>query len=153
MKNQKGFTLVELLVGITITTMIFLTAGSVIGLFFRTDSKTERVETLEIAKNEILAEVSNAVRWSPSVTFTGGDLGSVKTVDSEFTIVDGRLRKNGEPITPQDVTITKFMIQNLSAAPSLKSLAIQVEIESTQNTTTKDAFTLVVSQRKTEINI
>jgi prepilin-type N-terminal cleavage/methylation domain-containing protein len=152
MKSNKGFTLIELLIGITVSAMVFMLAGSIVSLLFRTDVKGQRSESFEQTKNDIVAEITNAVRWAEVVNVTTTDLGTITADGVEYTIQDGRLLKNNDPITGMSVIITKFKIRNRSEDPLLKSLDIQVEMESRQTATSHDTLNFVVSQRKTILN-
>lgn len=148
MKNNKGFTLIELLVGITVSAIIFLTAGSLIALLFRTDVRTKRVENFEQAKNDLQAGLTNSVRWAQEVSFTESTL---TTDGTEYKLSNSRLMKDNQPLTPQNIKVKSFKIEDFSNNDELKSLAIQIEMESTQTATSQDSMKLVVSQRKTVI--
>lgn len=147
--SKKGFTLIELLIGVTVSALIFLTAGSMINLLFRTDVKSQRVENLEQAKNDILVQLSNSLRWASSITFSSGDSAQIVADNETFSLSEGKILRNGEPITPNNVKITKFKATNYSSNPALLSLEIQVDLESSTTATSKDSMNIVISQRQT----
>ncbi len=151
MNKNNGFTLIELLIGITVSALIFLTAGSMISLLFRTDVKTQRIEDLEQTKNDLLVQLSNSVRWAEVVTFTAGDAGQLTADTDTYSLSEGRILKTGEAITPSNVNVTKFRVSNFSGDPDLKSIEIQINMESANTATSKDSLNIVVSQRKTTI--
>jgi type II secretory pathway pseudopilin PulG len=156
MKNQKGFprlsggfTLIELLLGITLTVLIFLSASSLMALLFRSDLKTKHIEEIQQAKNDLQIEFTNTIRWGQNISFTGSNQARLKVDDKTYTIEGGRIVRNNDPITPNNVTVTKFRVDDYSNDPKLKSLEIIVDFESKSSNSVKDSMRLVVSQRKT----
>lgn len=144
--SKNGYTLVELLLGVTISVMIFMTAASVVALMFRSDAKTKRVETLEQTKNDIQGELTSNVRWGENITFSRNLL----TIDSTvYKLQDGRIFKNSDPLTSSEVNIKSFQIEDFSNSPVIKSLELTIEMENKTVSSTKDTLRFVVSQRKT----
>lgn len=149
MNKQKGFTLIELLLGVTISVMIFLAAGSVIALLFRTDVKSKNLESLEQTKNNLTAELTTSIRWGEQIGF---DTRSLKVDTLEYTLVDGKILKNNEPLTSDDITITRFEIKNFSNSSKINSLEIGIDMQNKNFTSVKDTFNIVVSQRQREFD-
>jgi len=148
-KHSQGFTLVELLLGITISVMIFLTATSVLSLLFRSDVKTKRIDELEQAKNDLSAEFSNKIRWASNITYTNGANATLSIDESEYTLSNERVLKGDQPLTPASVAVKKLQVTNYSNNPLIKSLEIVVEMESKNNSSVKQSVRIIASQRKT----
>lgn len=147
-KNKQGFTLIELLVGVLISVMIFMTAGSVIALLFRTDIRTKNTELLEQTKSDLQGELSSKIRWAQAISFTKDP--DTLTVDGiVYSLSNGRILKDGDPLTSQNVTIKQLDIADYSRDADIASLEILIEMENSTTTTARDTLKLVVSQRKT----
>ena len=149
-RESKGFTLIELLLGVTISVMIFLAAGSVIALLFRTDIKSKNIESLEQTKNNLSAELTTSVRWGELITTTGA--GELIVDSSRYILLNGKILKNNEPLTSDDITITRFEIKDFSNSTKLKSLEIRIDMQNKNFTSVKDTFNIVVSQRQREFD-
>ena len=149
-RESKGFTLIELLLGVTISVMIFLATGSVIALLFRTDIKSKNIESLEQTKNNLSAELTTSVRWGELITTTGA--GELIVDSSRYILLNGKILKNNEPLTSDDITITRFEIKDFSNSTKIKSLEIGIDMQNKNFTSVKDTFTIVVSQRQREFD-
>ena len=149
-RESKGFTLIELLLGVTISVMIFLAAGSVIALLFRTDIKSKNIESLEQTKNNLSAELTTSARWGELITIIGGQ--ELIVDSSRYTLLNGKILKNNEPLTSNDITITRFEIKDFSNSTKLKSLEIRIDMQNKNFTSVKDTFNIVVSQRQREFD-
>lgn len=145
--NQQGLTLIELLIGMTMSAMIFLVSSSLMASLFFSDTKSKHKEILEQAKNDIQSELSNQIRWGQTIAVTPNQL----TIDgATYQITNERLYKNGDPLTPSDVVIDNFKVEDYSTLPYLASLRVEVELHHKTNTSAHDTLTLVASQRKLE---
>ena len=149
-RESKGFTLIELLLGVTISVMIFLATGSVIALLFRTDIKSKNIESLEQTKNNLSAELTTSARWGELITIIGGQ--ELIVDSSRYTLLNGKILKNNEPLTSNDITITRFEIKDFSNSTKLKSLEIRIDMQNKNFTSVKDTFNIVVSQRQREFD-
>jgi len=149
-RESKGFTLIELLLGVTISVMIFLATGSVIALLFRTDIKSKNIESLEQTKNNLSAELTTSARWGELITIIGGQ--ELIVDSSRYTLLNGKILKNNEPLTSDDITITRFEIKDFSNSTKLKSLEIRIDMQNKNFTSVKDTFNIVVSQRQREFD-
>lgn len=150
MKNkQKGFTLIEILLGVTVSSLIFLTAGSVFALLFRSDAKTEKLSLMAQVKNDLQIEFSNSIRWATQIDFINGASPEITVDATRYNLQDGRIYKNSEPITPRELSIKKLTINNNSNSSELKSLEITAEVENKNFPSSQDVIKIVVSQRKT----
>lgn len=147
--KNSGFTLVELLLGVTIAVMISLTASSILALLFRSDIKTKRVEAMEQTKNDLQVDFSNAIRWAEIISFTSGNNTTLSVDQTTYKLQDEKILKNDQPLTPSSVAVKKFSITDFSNSSDLKSLELIIELESKNNALVKDNVRIVVSQRKT----
>lgn len=146
---QAGFTLIELLIGVTIAVMIFMTASSVMALLFRSDLKTKRIEQIQQTKNDLQIEFTNSIKWASTISFTPDQMSTLTIDQNVYSVADGQLRRNNDPITPSSLTVKKFTVQDYSLDGAIKSLELVVDIENENNNSVKDSIRLVVSQRRT----
>lgn len=147
-KFSSGFTLVELLLGITISVLIFLTAGSVMATLYSSGTRTKQSQALEQTRNDLQLELLNAVRWSQNLSYTTN---SITANESTYHVESERLYKNDVPLTSSEVIVKSFNITNYTASPPEASLEITTELGHRRFTTLNDVFKFVVSQRKTTI--
>lgn len=104
--TARAFTLVEILVGLAVSAAIFVVATSLVVNIFSSSLKSRQSETLEQVKNDLSAELGNNVRWADTMT-----IGSTLQIESTvYELSDGRIYKDGQPLTPLEVEITKFEV-------------------------------------------
>lgn len=144
------FLSIEILVAIAVASFIFLISSLIfISLYFNQQNKQEA--KFDLAKNDILNEVSNTVRWAKSITVLASHNSFISEMPNgdkfTFSLISGRILKNDNPITPASITIKSFEVQNLSRNPKYASLVILTELASKDNETLADSMRLVVSQR------
>ncbi|RJR14586.1 prepilin-type N-terminal cleavage/methylation domain-containing protein [Candidatus Microgenomates bacterium] len=147
--KRNGFTLIELMIAVAISGLIFIAATAVMGSLFASNARNRQIDALEQVKNDLTQELTNNVRWAENVTFTSSTL-TIEQIDHSilaYNLIDGRLLKNSEPITPQDVVIVDWQITNYSQTADYPSLIIEVDMEHKQFATVQDVFKIVVSQR------
>lgn len=106
MNNQKkGFTLIEILVGLGVSAAVFVIATTLVVNIFTSSLKSRQVEVLAQVKNDLQAEFGNTVRWGDTISFNGG----VLRVDSvSYSLSDGVIYKDGSPLTPVEVEVVGF---------------------------------------------
>jgi prepilin-type N-terminal cleavage/methylation domain-containing protein len=147
---RKGFSLIELVVAMALSAIIFMISTTLMMSIMTSNTKNLRQEAFEQVKNDLQSELSNAIRWSSSITFSPG----VLTVDGVvYQLNGGVITKNGEALTSQNVLITSFNIQNLSNSASYASLKLDFQLQNKNDPAVKDTMRLVVSQRKTTITL
>ncbi|RJR30111.1 hypothetical protein C4564_00950 [Candidatus Microgenomates bacterium] len=116
--NEKGITLIELLLGMVVSSAIFLVAGSAMAFLLGTSTKNRLSQSLEQTKNDIQVNMGNQVRWADKIDFLGGKL----ILDSDiYEVIDGQFYKNGSRITSSEVEITDFSVKRfatVSEAPN-----------------------------------
>ncbi|OGM28311.1 hypothetical protein A2801_02535 [Candidatus Woesebacteria bacterium RIFCSPHIGHO2_01_FULL_41_10] len=106
-RNIQGLMLIELLIGIAMSAIIFIVAASLVVFLFGSTTKSKQQQALEQTKNDIQTDIGNAARWADNVTFIGGVL---QVDDAIYQLVDGAIEKNGIALTPSDVVITGFEV-------------------------------------------
>lgn len=148
MKNRKGLTLIEMMIAISLSSLIFLLVSSLMMMVINSNTRSKNREDFEQVKNDLQAEFTNRIRWGEVVQAAG----NILTIDGViYTLDTGKLMKDGEVISPKNVTITSFEVKNLSTDPQLASLELKIGLESATSTVQKDSMRLVVSQRQTSL--
>lgn len=118
MKRNYGFTLIEILIGLTITVSIFIIATSLVVNVFSSTTKNKQREALEQAKNDLQSEFGTSVKWADSISYANSTL----TIDSAiYKLEDGAILKNGEKITPSDVVVDRFNVIKHQPSPAASS--------------------------------
>lgn len=117
--NKKGFTFIEILIGLSISAAIFIIATSLVVNIFSSTTKSKQMQVLEQAKNDLQAEFGNSVRWADSISYIGNTLQIDTTT---YTLQDGVVMRNGSPITPSEVEVTDFDVVRHETAASGSSL-------------------------------
>lgn len=118
MKNKSGFTLIEILIGLTITVAIFIIATSLVVNVFSSTTKSKQREALEQAKNDLQAEFGTSVRWADSISYISGTL----AIDSaSYRLANGAILKNGEKITSNEVVVDSFSVVKHQPSPVASS--------------------------------
>jgi prepilin-type N-terminal cleavage/methylation domain-containing protein len=156
--SRGGFTLIELLIGVTLSGMIFLAVTSLITVLLTSNTRSKQLDELEQAKNDVMQELSNTTRWGGVITITDNvdqDIVSIGQIGSEKTyqIQSGALVKDGARLTSDQITVTRFNVEDRSATNALKSLEIEIEMENKRFTAIKDSFRIVVSERVSQISV
>ncbi len=119
MKNKytsrlRGLTLIEILVGMTVSAAIFLVATNLITALFGSSTKQKQIETLEQTKNDLQQDIGNSVKWAENeISFRDGVL---VTDDDQYELRDGILYKNSSPLTPSSVYVESFEVYKYSTS-------------------------------------
>jgi hypothetical protein len=147
-KNMQGLTLVEILIGLVMSTMIFLVATNLMVFLFFTDTKSKQIQMVEQAKDDLLSEFVVRVRWAEEIDFGSGylDLDGVR-----YQLRDGRIYRGDDPLTPGYLVVDGFDVANYSADEDYKSLEIKVSMSYKTRSSLRDFMRVVVSQRKLEV--
>jgi prepilin-type N-terminal cleavage/methylation domain-containing protein len=148
MKNRKGLTLLELMVSMSLASMVFILAGSFMAFVVNKNTKNQRTELFEQAKNDLARELTNSIKWAEHIEVTGS---GVVADGANFHLASGKIKKNGEDISPDGITVNSFEVKDYSLSPTLSSLQIRVEMQNSTYPLSKDSLRLVISQRKTEV--
>lgn len=110
---NKGFTLVEILVGLAVSAAIFVVATTLVVNIFSSSVKGRQNEMLEQVKNDLSAEFGNSVRWADSISYVSGVF-QIDTVG--YRLEDGRIYRGTQALTPEEVEITNFAITKFESA-------------------------------------
>jgi len=154
MKLRTGFTLMELLIGMTLISFIFLGVITATVVLLNSNARVKQIDHLEQAKNDLQLEFANTIRWAKAITLISpSELSITNSDDStslyQFDSTNKRITKNGVPITSDTVDITNFEIHDYSRlpAPSPRSIQLFIEMQHHDFSSVRETFRLVVSQR------
>ena len=122
MKLRTGFTLMELLIGMTLISFIFLGVITATVVLLNSNARVKQIDHLEQAKNDLQLEFANTIRWAKAITLISpSELSITNSDDStslyQFDSTNKRITKNGVPITSDTVDITNFEIHDYSRLP------------------------------------
>lgn len=107
---KKGFTLIEFLVGITMTALVFIVATNLMIAFFKVDSKSQRNQQLEQSKSDLTSEFTNGLQWAKRVEFKNGIL----TIDeNKYEVSSGKMLKNNLEFTDNNVVVSDFSVKRI----------------------------------------
>jgi prepilin-type N-terminal cleavage/methylation domain-containing protein len=147
---KKGFTLIELVIAIALSSVVFMISGSLIAFMVNNNYRNQRQEAFEQVKNDISIELSNAIRWGDKIQYNSGQM----RIDSnEYSLSNNKILKNGSALTPDEVVIDSFEINNYSNDSSIGSYEIIIKMHNGGFSLASDTLNLVVSQRKTDITL
>lgn len=170
LKQKKGFTLIEILVSLSILGIILLLLVSMMNNFFRSGSRVKNIEELQNLNNLIINDLLQEVRWSNepdgdliSTDGSGSILNIVRSNDAKnisYYVSGEKLVKetggNGEILTTEGVKVNDFTVENFSETDDdkVKLLKITVGLES-ESTGVKisTSKSIVVSLRKKSLDI
>ena len=148
---KKAFTLIELVIALGMSAIVFVVVSSLVVMILSTNTKARRQEVFEQTKNDLVVELINNVRWGKQVDVTDNGETDTLTVDSVvYRLEDGRVTKNGEPISPQSVEITSFDIGDYSAQDGLAGLEIKLGMRDRSFSLLTDTLEVAVAQRRTQ---
>lgn len=158
-RSKNGFTIIELLIGISITAIIFTGASSLIFSLFTSDARNQQIDEIEQAKNSLQGELSDSIRWAQIIqtpnlqqlTITSST-GEVITYVLENKQIVKKYNAKTVSLTPENVIIDNFDIDILSNSSNSKSIIINVEMTHAQKNTIKDVMRLVTTQRVTSLS-
>jgi len=146
--NEKGLTIIEILIGMTVSVIILMVSTSMMANIFYIDTKSKQSEILSQVKNDLQSEITVGVRWAETLSFSDNEL----VVDSNvYSLNGGLIEKNGEAITPSSVYIEELEVNDFSTMSQQKSLRVNIAMRHRDFTSVSDSLEVVVSQRKMEI--
>lgn len=112
-KHKEGFSLLELLIGLSVSVAIFIVATSLMVQVFSMNTKSKQKDVLSQVKNDLQNEFSNSIRWADNISYVDGVL---KVDETSYSLNDGKLLKDDSSLTPMNVEITSFEITRQSPA-------------------------------------
>lgn len=146
--KKTGFTLIELLVAMGLASIVFLLTSSLLMTVITANSKSQKTEIFEKVKNDLGMELSGVVRWGKDIKVLGNGI----MVDGiKYHNVSGRIYKNGEPITPENIEVSEFEVKDFSTDKNYASVVISAELANKTDSVSHDELRIVVSQRKQEV--
>ncbi len=151
--DSAGVTMVELIIGMAVASMIFLAVSSLIVLLFSSNNRVKQLEVLAQAKNDLQFELSNAIKWGNTITFANTPYPQIVVDSLTYRLENERIYKNDIPLTAEEVRITEMLINNYSVNPLYASLDINISLEHKNFAVIRDQLHLVVSQRPGEITV
>lgn len=151
-----GFTLIEILVAISISGVIFLAASALLVSLFSSNARVSQLDAMSQVKDDIVKDLSNTIRWASDVVVSS-DNDALTVMDTQgesttYRIDTNRLLKNDTPLHSDEFEVTQFSVHDYSSG-SQASVDIQLAIRSKKFTARNDTVKLVVSQRQTRITI
>lgn len=146
---KKGFTLVELLIAMAMSSLIFVVVSSLLVTLLTGNVKSRRQEVFEQVKNDVTGELSGTVRWASKVKALERRLEVDDTI--VYSVQGGRLVKNGSPLTPDNIRVSDFTVTSLSRTEEYASVRVEVDMEDVNFPLASDRLVVSVSQRKTTI--
>jgi type II secretory pathway pseudopilin PulG len=145
--RNKGITLIEILIGITVSSIIFIVSSSLVASLFYAETRSKDSEALEQTKNDLQSEFYEKIKWGENINVLSDRL---IVDDVEYSLSGGRLLKDGSALTAQKVNVQSFSIKDYSLSPDEVSLEITFELENKEKSSTKDSLKIIISQRKLE---
>lgn len=98
----------ELLLGLTMATIIFILATNVVISFLNVNTRSRASSEVEQVKRDVISEITNALTWGGSISYVDGVL---KVDRDEYKVIDGRLLKNNNPMTAENVVVSNMAIK------------------------------------------
>lgn len=145
---KKGFTLMELLLALGMSALIFVVVSSLMVTILTTNTKSRRAEVFEQTKNDLVVEFINRVRWAETVSVEDLETADVVLADADkYLISDGRLFRNDEAITPENIEITRFEVVDKSNIENRAGLDIRVSFRDRNFILLEDILNIQVAQR------
>ena len=143
--SQKGISLLEVLIGMAMSAIIFMIAATIVVSLMSQTTKSKRIQDLEQAKNDIRVEFTNVIRWAEAISYSGGAL----EIDANKYRLDGeKLLKNGNPFTSRKVRIKSLSVTKKTTLTSSETvIEISIDMVHAENEDVKDTLKLVLSPR------
>lgn len=153
--KNKGLTLIELLVYAAVAGIFIVLILSILNSFFKSRNTVRKLSLLENSLTLVFNDFTQEIHWSDDASINGDVLTLTQTetndgsgqVEVEYKVSNGQLLKNGNPITPPQVTVTTFEVKNVAPEGKIKCLEITLELEHT------GADPKILAENKTTISL
>jgi len=132
--KRRGVSLIEMLVAMGMSSM--LTANA----------RNRRQEAFEQVKNDLTAELTNAVKWAEDVSYASDQITAGETV---YRMDNGHVTRNGSALNSNEVRVTRFEVTEYGPGEDNLSLNIQIDLEDAMNNSVKDTIKIAASKRLT----
>lgn len=149
MTKKSGFTLVEVVVVMGLAAMIFMVVSGLMVSFLNAGGKSRQQQALEQARDDIVTEISNAVRWGEGEVIVGQN--KLEAGRAVYELSGDRLVKDGVALTSAEVVVESLETRDYSGVAEFPSLEIKISMRSRSLPQIRDDLRLVVSKRKTEV--
>ncbi len=111
-KKLTGFTLIEVLVGLSLSAAVFIIATNLVVTLLNSTNKARLLDEVSIARNDIETDIGNNARFAENISFVQG----VLSLDQlQYEVINGRLTKGGSPLTGENITIENFEVVKRSS--------------------------------------
>lgn len=155
MKRNRGITLIEVIIGVTVGSIIVAIMMQIVGQFQTSEYSSSRYNELNQAMNNVYTEISQEIHNATVVKVNPHKLEIEKGVDkSSYQVEDGILYRFVPPdkiaLTPDTITVEKFDVENYSPDDNLVLAGISLKLVH-NNKEPKEIFAeyqTVISQRK-----
>lgn len=153
MNSKNGFSLIELLIAISLSGILFLGVSTLMISLFQSNTRVRQIDRLEQTKNDVAIELTNAIRWAKTVSFDTNALvlQTPNSTTNTYKFENNKVFKNDSPITPPDVIVSNFVARNFGASPNLPLVQVSMDIADKQFPTITSHTQFVVSQRVSTI--
>jgi type II secretory pathway pseudopilin PulG len=143
-RANSGFSLVEILIFTAVVSVLAVLLLATLSSFIKTFNTARKLSLLQDTTTLILNDLTQEIHWSDDAKITDNgnqDELSLEIIDSDtgitattdYSIDQGVLKKNGEPLTPNKVTVNTFDIVNRDGTDSLPCLKIKIGLEYSQS--------------------
>lgn len=151
---KKGFTLLEVLIGMTAAAIVFSAASALMISVARSNVTENKEEVLNQSINDLAVDIINYVRWADTIVCQSGKLSAeffdpvVGTIKHSYELTSNGdqsyISKDGSALTsPKNVLITEFNCE----AYDDDSINVNLGFQSKNDADMKDTVSLVISPR------
>jgi prepilin-type N-terminal cleavage/methylation domain-containing protein len=136
--RNKGFTLIELMVSISILGILAVTATTIFFRTFRGSGKTETLVTVEQSGTYLLSIMERFIKGALQVTAVGdgncpGSGESLSLVNADggetvFALSEGSITSNSAKISPSEVTISDLLFDCTRTSGAPDKIAVSFDL-------------------------
>lgn len=124
--NNRGITYLEIIVGITISALIFWLSINLLSFVIFRDVQGAYNQEFETAKAQVHELLTHEIAWSNDFQLDGNDSLTVDGV--EYSVRSGNLTKNGKQIELENVIVDSLDVKNLSTNEKLATVQVQITL-------------------------
>ena len=152
--NSAGFTLIEIMLVMVILSLILTMAGGMFFDIFRTKKTVEEQQLLSSTVLSFYNQIEKKVKWAQAITSISGS-SFIFTDDTgnhhEIEFSDEKILDNGMALTPENVRVKSFNVEDLSPDPDLPSLKFTLDLQSKEIETHELESSFVLSVRRKDV--
>lgn len=150
-KTSNGFTLVELLIAVTITGTLVITSTLIIIMLFSTNTRIRQIDALASIKSDIVRDLTEQIRWAKKVVLSPtNDEITITTYEGNNFVYKtnaGNFTKNDKPLHSAEYEISSFTANDYNPG-YLPSIQIVMAIRKKNFTAITETYRFVVSNRQ-----